>query len=99
MCREGKAHWGSSGASTPVLARPDIGGENIAEPLPVRFRGAGPAHGIGQRITTVPSRIGPVEVDFVLVRHFSGRIFVRPSSVHQTLRSVGFGGTLVFSGA
>ena len=29
----------------------------------------------GQRIPIVPSRIGPVEVDFVLVRHFLGRIF------------------------
>ena len=41
----------------------------------------------GQRIPTVPSRIGPVEVDFVLVRHFSGRIFFRPSSMSLASRA------------
>ena len=40
----------------------------------------------GQRIPTVPSRIGPVEVDFVLVRHFLGGFF-RPLSKHLHLRA------------
>ena len=40
----------------------------------------------GQRIPTVPSRIGPAEVDFVLVRHFLGRIFFRPSSMSLASR-------------
>ena len=41
----------------------------------------------GQRIPTVPSRIGPVEVVFVLVRHFLGRILFRPSSEHLRSRA------------
>ena len=53
----------------------------------------------GQRIPTVPSRIGPVEVDFVLVRHFSGCIFYRPSSTLQSSRTRMPAPTLRFPGA
>ena len=59
----------------------------------------------GQRIPTVPSRIGPVEVDFVLVRHFLGRIFfstmIQTSPIACPYRTCGqeyFLGRSIFSG-
>ena len=90
MCRERKTHWGSSVASTH-RRRPCptfIGGEESCK----TSSSAGPwcwprPRHRGQRIPTVPSRIGPVEVDFVLVRHFLGRILFRPSSTSLALRA------------
>ena len=90
MCREGKTHWGSSVASTH--RRPSLHDASRRGRILQTSSSASPwcwprPRHRGQRIPTVPSRIGPVEVVFVLVRHFLGRILFRPSSMSLALRA------------
>ena len=90
MCRECKTHWGSSVASTH--RRPSLHDASRRGRILQTSSSASPwcwprPRHRGQRIPTVPSRIGPVEVDFVLVRHFLGRIFFRPTSEHLPSRA------------